>query len=257
MGKVFFLSDTHLGAGAHADPGAVERRVVAFLRSIRGEAEAVYMLGDVLDYWYEYRNCAPQGFVRFFGALAELADAGVKLYWYAGNHDVWLYGYLSHEIGITIVDPPTGGDFRILDGTEFFLGHGDGLGRQGLFMRVARPMFRSRVSRALYGAVHPRWTIGFARWWSRRSRAQGSRPEKQEAFHSRTLATLTEFGTEMSRKYPDLRYIVVGHYHSALELHVGENCTLFVLGSWDTETPVYGVWDGTEMRLAAFKMPKH
>ncbi len=255
MGKTFFISDCHLGAGSHADPRAVERRVVAFLHSIRGEAESLYLLGDILDYWYEYRNCVPQGFVRFFGALADLADAGVKIHWYVGNHDVWLYDYLRTEIGLTVADPREGGSFILLDGTEFFIGHGDGVGRQSLFMRTARPLFRSRISRALYGAVHPRWTIGFARWWSRRSRASGAAPEKQEYYKRRSVENISEFGSEMARKHPELRYIVLGHHHMPMQLEVGPACTLFVLSAWDGENPVYGVWNGIKMELRTFKMP--
>ena len=256
MGKTFFISDCHLGAGSYADPQAVEHRAVAFLRSIRGEAESLYLLGDILDYWYEYRNCVPQGFVRFFGALAELADNGVKIYWYVGNHDVWLYDYLRREIGLSVVDQAKGGDFIRLDGTEFFVGHGDGVGKQGLFMRTARPVFRSRISRTLYGAIHPRWTIGFARWWSRRSRAAGSVPEKQEAYNRHAEEILTDFGSSISKAHPELRYIVLGHHHHPMKLSIGPDCTLYVLGAWDSENPVYGEWNGEIFELKAFKMPQ-
>lgn len=242
----------HLGAGSYADPRAVEDRVVAFLRSIRGKADALYMLGDVLDYWYEYRNCTPQGFVRFFGALAELADGGVKIFWYAGNHDVWLYHYLSTEIGLTIVDPPAGGDFRRIGDKHFFLGHGDGVGRQGLFMRIARPVFRSRVSRALYGAIHPRWTIGFARWWSRRSRARGSRPDRLKEYYRNADSNLREFGAELAAANPGTDYIVLGHHHRPMDMEVAPGCRLLVLGAWNEEHPAYGIFDGKEMRLERF-----
>jgi UDP-2,3-diacylglucosamine hydrolase len=253
--KTFFISDMHLGAGSYADPAAVERRVVAFLKSIRDEAEALYMLGDVLDYWYEYRNCVPQGFVRFFGALAELADSGVKIYWYAGNHDVWLYDYLSREIGITIVDPPAGGDIREIGGVEFFLGHGDGVGELSAFMRIARKTFRNRLCRILYGAIHPRWTIGFARGCSRRSRAHGSQPEVAETERKRSEKALADFSVAFSRSRPDVRYIVLGHHHRPAEMQVTPQCRLFVLGAWDDSNPAYGVFDGKEMRLVRFKSP--
>lgn len=254
MANTYFISDMHLGAGSYDDPRAVEDRVVAFLRSIRGKASALYMLGDVLDYWYEYRNCVPQGFVRFFGALAELADEGVAIYWYVGNHDVWLFDYLSREIGLTVVDPRDGGDFRTIGGKEFFLAHGDGVGRQGLFMRIARPVFRSRVCQALYGAVHPRWTIGFARRWSRRSRARGTRPERLDEYYRRADALLADFTAELTTAHPELRYIVLGHHHRPQEMECGSGCTLFVLGAWSDPEPVYGVFDGAKMRLEPFKL---
>lgn len=250
--NTYFISDMHLGAGTYADPRAVEARVVAFLRSIRGKADALYMLGDVLDYWFEYRNCVPQGFVRFFGALADLSDEGVKIYWYVGNHDVWLYHYLSNEIGLTVVDPDGGGDIREICGTPFFLGHGDGVGRLSLFMRIVRPVFRNRICRLLYGAVHPRWTIGFAGWCSRHSRTRGTRPDRLEKYYATAGASIREFASRFSSGHPEVRYIVLGHHHQPAELETASGCRLFVLGSWDEERPVYGIFDGKEMRLEAF-----
>ncbi|MFG6381907.1 MAG: metallophosphoesterase, partial [Muribaculum sp.] len=97
----YFISDMHLGATYLKNPLEYEKRVVEWLMTVKDEAKAIYMLGDVLDYWYEYRTVVPRGFVRFFGALATLADEGVKIYWFIGNHDIWLFDYLRDEIGLT------------------------------------------------------------------------------------------------------------------------------------------------------------
>lgn len=267
--KAYFISDMHLGAGIFERPREVEDRVVAFLDSIARDAGELYMLGDVLDYWYEYRFCVPRGFVRFFGALARLSDGGTKIYWYAGNHDVWLYDYLQNEIGLTFVDPAEGGDFRKIGSTLFYMGHGDGLGSQGLFMRTVRPIFRNRLCRAMYAAVHPRWTTGFALGCSRKSRSRGLRygtsGARPGAPFVRDAADVPPMVMDWARDFahamPGLRYIVIGHHHLPVDVAIpatkdSENqteCRLLMLGAWNEEEPVYAVFDGSEMRLERFR----
>ena len=121
----YFLSDLHLGAGYIPDHRAHERRVVDFLRSIEPRAKRIYLLGDILDYWWEYRDVVPRGFVRFFGELARLADSGVEITWFKGNHDIWIFDYLPSEIGLEVHD---GIMVRDIDGARFLLEHGDGVG---------------------------------------------------------------------------------------------------------------------------------
>ena len=119
-----------------------EKRVVRFLDSIAGDADELYLLGDILDYWYEYRNVAPRGYVRFFGALARMADRGTKIHWFIGNHDIWLFDYLRNEIGLEVVD---GYEVRMIRGKKFFLTHGDGVGQLKPTFRFLRAMFRNRL----------------------------------------------------------------------------------------------------------------
>ena len=125
--KVLFLSDLHLGANYIANSRAHENRVVDFLRHEGSDADHIYLLGDVLDYWYEYRTVVPRGFVRFFGELARLADSGVKITWMTGNHDIWLFDYLRDEIGMEVIDAPF--IIREIGGQRFLLAHGDRIGR--------------------------------------------------------------------------------------------------------------------------------
>jgi len=112
LSKAYFLSDLHLGAPYFSDSREAEARVVRFLDSIQDDADAIYLLGDVLDYWYEYRYVVPRGFVRFFGKLAELADSGIKIVWFIGNHDIWIFDYLPSEIGIRVVERKPDGMYR-------------------------------------------------------------------------------------------------------------------------------------------------
>ena len=164
----YFLSDFHLGARYFDSPLDNERRVVAFLDSIKDSAKEIYLLGDILDYWYEYRYVVPRGFTRFFGKIAELSDLGVKIYWFIGNHDIWIFDYLPSELGITVVDGPLVKD---ISGKRFFLDHGDAVGKRKLSFRILRSVFRNKVCQKLYAAIHPRWTIPFALGWSAREKS--------------------------------------------------------------------------------------
>ena len=161
--NIYFISDLHLGATYLKNPRSYEQRVVRWLESIRDDAAELYMLGDILDYWYEYKTVVPRGYIRFFGALASLADSGVKIYWFIGNHDIWLFDYLKNEIGLTVID---GWITKEIAGKKFFMSHGDGLGKLKPTFRLMRGMFRNKVCQKLYSAIHPRWTIPFALNWS-------------------------------------------------------------------------------------------
>lgn len=251
---IYFLSDTHLGAPAFEHPREVEQRVVRFLDSIAGDATELYLLGDILDYWYEYRTVVPRGFVRFFGALARLADSGVRITWMVGNHDVWLFDYLSSEIGLVVSDPSEGGMFLEIAGHRFFVAHGDGIARPRLFLRAARRIFRSRLCQRLYASVHPRWTVALARGCSGGSRKRGSRPDILARETVRTNESLLRWSREMAEADPALEYIVVGHYHRPqdIPLRPDGSCRLLVLGEWE-HRPAYAVFDGHELRLKYFE----
>ncbi len=250
--RTYFISDLHLGSHCVADRRGHERAVVDFLRSIRHDAKALYLLGDVLDYWYEYRTVVPRGYVRFFGALAELADAGVAIYWIVGNHDVWLFDYLRDEIGITVLDPKPGGVEMNIDGTDFFLAHGDGIGRLTPGVRAMRAVFRSKICQTLYASVHPRWTVGLANMLSSGSRRHGLREEVAERTRSMALASMREFASEYSSSHPEVRYIVMGHHHVALDEAVSTGCRMVILGDW-ISLETYAVFDGKKLELKHFE----
>ena len=254
--KTYFLSDIHLGASYIRDTHAHQRRVVDFLRSIADDAKAVYLLGDILDYWYEYRTVVPRGYVRFFGQLARMADDGIRIIWFTGNHDIWLRDYLRDEIGIEVVDTPGAGIFRSIDGEEFFLGHGDFFGPQPAGYRFIRRLFRSRFCQALYSAIHPRWTIPFAHGWSSHSRKQGGgyqlfeepSESEQRTFSGSPRTRVTEAAEALAKERPDLRYIIIGHHHVPADIPVGKNCRLVILGNWINRSD-YAVYDAGTLTL--------
>jgi len=240
--KTYFISDLHIGAAYISDTRAHERKLVEWLRHIAPTAKALYMLGDVLDYWYEYRTVVPRGYVRFFGTLAELADQGVEITWLKGNHDIWIFDYLPHEIGLTVAD---GVIRRDIDGKIFVMEHGDGVGEQRYSYRIMRRLFRNRFAQWLFAGIHPRWTVGFAHAWSSHSRLHG---------HSDTATTLSSndplvsFTRSYTATHGHVDYFVFGHRHILVDQKAGLESRLIVLGDgFDLMT--YGVWDGTHFYL--------
>ena len=242
----YFMSDMHLGARYLPDRRAHEARVVEFLRSIRSTAEALYLVGDVLDYWYEYRTVAPRGYVRFFGALAELADAGVRITWLTGNHDIWLFDYLRDEIGLEVAHGPITTDIR---GHRFFIAHGDGLGRTSPAFRLMRYLFRNRACQWLFASVHPRWTIPFAHRWSSGSR--GYVPGAEAEWSGRMRADVEAWAQDFAASHPDVEYIVLGHHHVVVDEAVTPSCRLIILGDWISHDS-YASYDGEQIKIHHF-----
>lgn len=244
--KVYFISDLHLGAAYIADPRAAERRVVSFLESIAGDASELYMLGDVLDYWYEYRTVVPRGYVRFFGALAALVDRGVKVYWFVGNHDIWLFDYVRDEIGVTVIDGVVTKDIM---GKRFFLGHGDGVGRLKPGFRFIRWLFRNKLCQKLYSSIHPRWTVPMAHLWSSHNRHFA---DYTPHFMGMDAEPVAVFAREYYRDVdPAVNFFVFGHIHVVVDEPISPTCRFLVLGDW-IRNFTYGVFDGECMKICHF-----
>lgn len=233
----YFLSDCHLGASYIADPDAHQRRIVAWLDSIAGDASELFLLGDIIDYWYEYRYVVPRGYTRFFGALARLADAGVRIVWARGNHDIWLFDYLRDEIGLTVED----GIFtRMIGEHRFVLGHGDSIDDAGPFYRIMRSMFRCRFLQILYAGIHPRWTVGLAYGWSadnRRRHATDSTYTAHDDPHGAPLPDsdgYVRFVRSYMQNHPSEglapTYFVFGHRHFVHNQQITPDSRLIVLG---------------------------
>ncbi|MDE6009965.1 MAG: UDP-2,3-diacylglucosamine diphosphatase [Muribaculaceae bacterium] len=263
MKKAYFLSDMHLGASYMEDSRVAERRVTSFLDSIKDEAAEIYLLGDVLDYWYEYRYVVPRGYVRFFGKLAELVDAGVRITWVIGNHDIWIYDYIPSEIGVEVFD---GVLLRDVLGTPMVMAHGDGVWQETRKFRFLRSLFRNKVCQKLFSSIHPRWTVPFAYSWSRHSRETGGADkgstscEVRDLRMQRNIAGLRAFCEKWLKNHPGYRYFLFGHLHELIRETITpdsdkhESATqaeMIVLGEWLTLFS-YAVFDGREMRLERY-----
>lgn len=241
----YFLSDLHLGAPYFEDSRKAESRVVSFLDSIKEDADAIFLLGDVLDYWYEYRYVVPRGFVRFFGKLAELADRGVKIVWFIGNHDIWIFDYLPSELGIEVVD---GYKVYDLDGHKFLMTHGDGIGKLKPSFKLLRKLFRSKFCQFLFSGIHPRWTVPFAYNWSRHSR-QSELPSEVDA--RRMMRNITMFSLDYLASHPEVEYFIYGHLHLFERVEISEKASMVVLGEWIRRCS-YARWDGASLSLCEY-----
>lgn len=243
----YFISDIHLGARYIANPREHEMRVVQWLDSIKNKAKCIYLLGDILDYWYEYHDVVPRGHVRFFGKLAELADSGVQITWMTGNHDIWIFDYLPSELGITVVDGPI---TVSLNGKHFLLDHGDNVGKKKPSYTLMRWIFHNRFCQWLYAGIHPRWTIPFATGWSKENRVKRNDQQIQKSI-SFGLNTLTQFSEQYSRQHQETDYFIYGHLHILLEKELSTGAKMIVLGEW-IKTFSYAVFDGSQVSLHTY-----
>jgi len=243
--KTYFASDFHLGLKAGTDPAAREKKVVAWLNGIAPEANEIYLLGDVFDFWWEYGKVVPKGFTRFLGTISCLTDAGIKIYLFPGNHDMWIGDYLIKECGVEIFREPV---IRNLDGKKFYLAHGEGLGSSDPWYKILLWLFRNKTIQRLYSGLHPAFGVSIGHRWSMSSRlGKGiSLPfmgeEKEDLFrHSRTLL-----------EKEDIDYFIYGHRHLPLIYNLPGGQVIVILGDW-IESPGYAVWDGTELRLEEYR----
>lgn len=226
--NTYFISDLHLGAKYMSDPLERERRVCRFLDSIKCDAAELFLLGDILDYWYEYKYVVPRGYIRFFGKLAELADAGVKLTWVTGNHDVWLFDYLRDQLNMTVLY----GHTEVMVGNKrILISHGDDVGEQPLMYRFTRWCFYNKVCQWLYASIHPRWTYPIATGWSNENRTSRS-PEQLRGISERAASRLVEYAGEYYRAHSEVDAFIFGHIHLARIYPSDTMPPVILLGEW-------------------------
>lgn len=247
--NIYFASDAHLGARFHQDPLAIEKKLVRWLDSIKEDAIAVYFLGDMFDYWYEYKYVVPKGFVRFLGKLAELSDSGVEIHFFIGNHDIWMFDYLTKEIGATIHR-----DILTVDllGKRFFLGHGDEVDYRSKLFRFVRALFRNKFCQWLYAGIHPRWSFGFALGWSLSSRKKGLKNEVS-AYQGESNEYLVQFAKTYLQTHPDINFFIFGHRHILLDLMLSRSSRILVAGDWMQHFS-YIVWNGEALYIDQFEI---
>ena len=237
--KIYFISDAHLGAGK--DSKERERKLVRWLDFIKHDALAVYMMGDMIDFWFEYKKVVPRGFNRFFGKLAELTDSGIEVHWFIGNHDTWMFDYIPNELGVIVHKKPEEID---LFEKKFFMAHGDGLpGDAGSFRRI----FHNRICQKLFACIHPRWAVGLAQIWSRHHSRFGESPYLGEENEY-----LVIFSKEYLKKHPSVNFFVFGHRHIVLDLTIANNARFIILGNWINRFS-YGVFDGENFEIRSLQ----
>ena len=225
--RTYFVSDVHLGLQV-ADPAGRERRFADFLSGLPDDTEAVYLLGDIWDFWYEYRDVVPKGYIRVFSAIQSLLDRGVKVYFFEGNHDIWTYSYFE-ELGMVKLTQPA---LVEIAGKKFCLGHGDGLGPVPSGYRFLQAVFRSRVTQFLFSLLHPWLAFRLGNGWSRNSRLS----HDQEYDFKGKEEALYKFAESYSKEH-DVDYFIFGHYHADVHMTLDSGAELFVLKDWMHSSP--------------------
>jgi UDP-2,3-diacylglucosamine hydrolase len=240
--KIYFFSDVHLGLYPPDQSSKREKLLVTWLESIRNDAAELYLLGDIFDFWHEYRHVVPRGHIRFLGKLAELADTGIKLHYFTGNHDIWVYDYLPSEIGLTLYKHPV---IRELDGKRFYIGHGDGLGHWERGYKIMKGAFTNKILQWLFARIHPNASMAFGKRWSKSSRyAKGivAEPYRGDDKEFQVLFAADTLGRE------HMDYFIFGHRHIAFDVSIGANSRVINLGDWINNF-TYAVWDGKDLAL--------
>ena len=240
--KIYFVSDVHLGTPDHATSLEREKLLVKWLDGIRHDAEHIYIVGDLFDFWFEYKHAIPKGYTRILGKLAELSDAGIKLHFFTGNHDLWMFGYFEKELNIPVYYEP----IQItISGKKFFIGHGDGLGPGDHGYKFIKKVFSNRLAQWLYRMVHPDTGISLASFFSRSSRNAG--PKELEQFMGEDKEWLLIFAREtLKNEYFD--YFVFGHRHLPLDITLDGSSRYINLGDWMNYFS-YAEFDGENMVL--------
>lgn len=247
MKKTYFLSDAHLGSRAIEHPRTHERRLVNFLDSIKNEAEAIYLLGDIFDFWYEYKHVVPKGFTRFLGKLSELTDMGVEIHFFIGNHDIWCKDYLTKECGVIVHWEPFTTEIH---GKEFYLAHGDGLGDTNRKFQFLRAMFHNKVLQRLFSTIHPRWSMELGLSWASHSRKKRvCDPEFDYLGEDKEFLII--YSKEYLKTHPNINYFIFGHRHIMLNLMLTKTSNIIILGDWISLFS-YAVFDGKELVVDQF-----
>jgi len=240
--KIYFLSDFHLGAPDHENSLVREKKVVAFLESIRHDAAEIFIVGDIFDFWFEYTKVVPKGYVRLLGKLAELTDSGIPIHVFVGNHDMWMSGYFEKELNIPVYHHPK--TFE-RNGKRFYIAHGDGLGPGDHGFKFIKKIFRSRTCQWLFGQLHPTWGIGLANYFSRKSREKTGLSD--EVFLGEENEWLIIYSKEVLQK-EHYDYFIFGHRHLPLNCKLTDNSHYINLGDW-IRNFTYAVFDGKDVQL--------
>jgi UDP-2,3-diacylglucosamine hydrolase len=240
--KIYFLSDFHLGAPNVLESRKREDRLVHFLNESRKDAAAFFIVGDIFDFWFEYKTVVPKGFLRILGCLAQISDAGIPIHIFTGNHDLWMHDYLSKELNASIYFEPH--HFE-LGNKQFYIGHGDGLGPGDKGYKRLKKIFTNPICKWLFRWLHPDAGIRLANYFSAKSRAKTGTAD--EVFLGEDKEWLIIYCKEQALKMK-VDYFVFGHRHFAIDFDINEHCKYINLGDW-IRLNTYAVFDGNTLSL--------
>ena len=243
--KIYFASDNHLGAPTNEASRPREKKFVAWLDDIKHDAAAIFLMGDLFDFWFEYKTVVPKGFTRTLGKLAEIADSGIPIHYFVGNHDLWMNGYFEEELGIPVYHKPE--EFTFND-TSVFIGHGDGLGPGDKGYKRMKKVFTSPFFQWLFKWMHPDIGIKIGQYMSVKNKMiSGDDDAKFLGEDNEWLAVYCK--RKLEDKHRD--YFVFGHRHLPLEIDLNEKSKYINLGDW-IQYYTYGVFDGETFELKTY-----
>ena len=242
--KIYFASDFHLGIPDYTSSLEREKKIVRWLDSIKYDAQRIYLVGDIFDFWYEYQHVVPRGYVRLLGKLAELRDSGIEMHIFTGNHDLWMFGYFEEELNIPVHHNSI--QFEA-NGKRFFVGHGDGIGPGDRGFKIMKKVFTSKIAQFLYSLLHPWLAFKIARYFSHNSRIMN----EVEQFLGEDKEWQVIYAKEVLQKQ-HVDYFLFGHRHIVLELPIGEGSKFINLGDW-VKYFTYAEFDGNTCEIKYFE----
>ncbi|HXH19412.1 MAG TPA: UDP-2,3-diacylglucosamine diphosphatase [Chitinophagales bacterium] len=245
--KIFFVSDAHLGTPNHDESLAREKLLVKWLGEIKPQADEIYIVGDLFDFWFEYERVIPKGFTRILGKLAELSDAGIPIHFFTGNHDVWMKGYFEKELNIPVYHQPVAKTIR---GKKFYIAHGDGLGPGDYGYKLLKLIFRNPFCQWLFKWLHPDIGIGIADYFSKRSRYVSAEGQI-EPFEGEDKEWLIIYSKQLLEK-EHYDFLIFGHRHLVLDIPLKNNSRFINLGDWLT-CFTYAEFDGEHFQIKRYK----
>lgn len=244
--KIYFASDNHLGAPTQEASRPRERKFVAWLDEIKHDAAAIFLLGDLFDFWFEYKTVVPKGFTRTLGKLAEISDSGIPIYYFVGNHDLWMNGYFEEELNIPVYHEP---QEYIFNNTSFFIGHGDGLGPGDKGYKRMKKLFTNPVAKWFFKWLHPDLGVKLAQYMSVKNKLISG--DEDIKFLGEENEWLVQYSKKkLEDKHRD--YFLFGHRHLPMEISLGNNSKYVNLGDWISHY-TYGVFDGKTFELKEYK----
>lgn len=244
-GLIYFVSDVHLGAPALKNNRERELLFTRWLDEIKDDVSELYLMGDIFDFWYEYKKVAPRGFTRVLGRIAEIADRGIPVHFFTGNHDVWVFDYLAEETGVTVHHNEI---IQEIKGKKFFLAHGDGLDKDDKGYLFLKKVFTNKPMQWLFSRLHPNFAFWLAHKWSASSRLSKSDNEPDFMVNQDGMY---KFAADFLKTTP-IDYFVMGHRHQLAMEKINEKSTFVLLGEW-IGTYSYGVFDGEKFELKKYK----
>ncbi len=244
--NIYFASDTHLGAPTPEASRPREKKFVTWLDTVKHDAAAIFLVGDLFDFWFEYQTVVPKGFTRTLGKLAEISDSGIPIYFFVGNHDLWMNGYFKNELNIPVYHEPKA---FVFNNKTFFIGHGDGLGPHDKGYKRMKKVFTNPIFKWLFRWMHPDIGVKIAQYLSVKNKLISG--DDDATFLGEDKEWLVQYSKEkLNEKHYD--YFIFGHRHLPLEIQLNNNSKYINLGDWINYF-TYGVFDGEQFELKTFK----